>query len=153
MISLPAALLSLCWLAAVPGKPPSAEEARLFEEGMRAFQAGNPREADKAWRAGYALGKDPAFLVRMGEAEEKAGAPAEAAESYRRYLHAAPDAADRAEIEQRLARIGVVGALAASPPVADGNEIPGAFGDGGGPAGGAAPPSTRAVPEAIRAHD
>jgi hypothetical protein len=131
MIALPAAVLSLCWLAAAPGKPPSAEETRLFEEGMRALEAGNPRDADQAWRAGYALGKDPAFLVRMGEAEEKAGLPAEAADSYRRYLRAAPDAADRAEIEQRLARLDPAGGTAAgTPPVAGAAETPGSFGGG-----------------------
>ena len=101
-------------LLAAAGKPPSAEEQRLFEEGMKAMQAGDAAAADKAWRAGYAIAKDPAFLVHMGEAEEKAGQPAEAGESYRRYLRAAPDASDRAEIEQRLTRLGPAGA----PPAA-----------------------------------
>jgi hypothetical protein len=130
MLAFPAALLSFCWLAAA-GKPPSAEEARLFDEGMRAFQAGNPRDADKAWRAGYALGKDPAFLVRMGEAEEKAGLAAEAADSYRRYLRAAPDAADRAEIELRVARLAPAGETPpATTPPAGAAETPGSFGGG-----------------------
>ena len=151
MIALPAALLSLCWLAAVPGKPPSAEEARLFEEGMRAFQAGNPREADKAWRAGYALGKDPAFLVRMGEAEDKAGLPADAADSYRRYLRAAPDAADRAEIEQRLARLGPAGETApATAPAAGAPETPGSFGGGAAAPGPESEPTPGVTPPAAR---
>ncbi len=117
-------------LLAAPGKPPSAEEQRLFDEGMKAFQAGDAPAADKAWRAGYAVAKDPAFLIRMGEAEEKAGLPAEAGESYRRYLRAVPDASDRAEIEQRLAHLGAAGSPPAAP--ADTHEVPGAF--GGGPA-------------------
>ena len=158
MTALPAVLLSLCWFAAAPGKPPSAEEARLFEEGMRAFQAGNPREADKAWRAGYALGKDPAFLVRMGEAEEKAGLTAEAVDSYRRYLRAAPDAADRPEIEQRLARLAPAGEPppgappAAGPPETPG-EIPGSFGGGTappGPGSGTAAPAPAVTPPPAR---
>ncbi len=123
----PAALFLSTLLLAAPGKPPSAEEQRLFDEGMKAMQAGDARAADKAWRAGYAVAKDPAFLVRMGEAEEKAGQPAEAGESYRRYLHAVPDASDRAEIEQRVAHLGPAGA----PPAAatDAHETPGGFGD------------------------
>ena len=142
------AILVSTLLLAAPGKPPSPEEQRLFEEGMRAFQAGNPRDADTAWRAGYAVARDPAFLVRMGEAEEKAGQPAEAAESYRRYLRAAPDAADRDEIEQRLAGLGPAGAPptgAAAP--ADPHEAAGAFGVGG-PAPGVtpAPPPAASVP-------
>ena len=76
----------------------------------------------------------------MGEAEEKAGQPAEAGESYRRYLRAVPDASDRAEIEQRLARLGPAGAPPATP--ADAHEIPGAFGQGPPPP--APSPATRA---------
>jgi hypothetical protein len=146
------ALLVTTLLLAAPGKTPSPEEQRLFDEGMRAFQAGNPREAERAWRAGYDAGQDPAFLVRIGEAEEKAGAPAEAAESYRRYLHAAPDAADRAEIEQRLARLGAAG-VPAPPPAPAGDDVPGAFGDGAAPATGAPSPPASEAPGSARAHD
>src|SRR5215471_20827726 len=99
------ALLGFSW-AGSPQRPPSPDEQRLFEEGLHAYEAGDARAAEKAWKAGYAVAHDPAFLVRIGEAEEKAGAPGEAADSYRRYLREAPDAADRAEIEQRLARLG-----------------------------------------------
>jgi hypothetical protein len=161
----------LCWLAAAPGKPPSADETRLFDDGMRAFQAGKPRDADQAWRAGYALAKDPAFLVRMGEAEEKAGQPAEAAESYRHYLRAVPDAADRAEIAQRLARLTPAGETAATPRTGPGvstaagtAEIPGSLGAGGAPpvgaaetgvsaAAGAGAPATAPAPATIPARD
>jgi hypothetical protein len=148
MLAVPAIVASL-WLAAAPGKAPTADETRLFDEGMRAFQAGNPREADKAWRAGFALGKDPAFLVRMGEAEEKAGQPAEAADSYRRYLRAAPDAADRTEIEQRIARLAPAGdaaaAAGASATTAGAPETPGAFG-AGATASGTVPGAAAATP-------
>ena len=92
-------------LAASPARAPSPDEQRLYDEGLQAFQAGDARAAEKAWKAGYAVAHDPAFLVRIGEAQEKAGAPADAAESYRRYLREAPDAADRADIEQRIARL------------------------------------------------
>jgi hypothetical protein len=146
--------------AAAPGKSPSAEEQRLFDQGMRAFQANDPREAAKAWRAGYDVGKDPAFLVRIGEAEEKAGVPSEAADSYRRYLRAAPNAADRAEIEQRLTRLEAAGAGHAPPPAAaEPAEVPGAFGDGGNPPTGGSPaagevpaaaPAPASDPEAAR---
>jgi hypothetical protein len=101
-------------------RAPSAEEQRLYDEGQRAFQAGDARAAEKSWRAGYAVGHDPAFLVHIGEAEEKAGAPAEAAESYRRYLREAPDASDRADIEARVARL----APPPAPPPAAGTPAP-----------------------------
>jgi len=92
-------------LAATPTRAPSPEEQRFYDEGVRALQAGDARAAEKAWKNGYAVARDPAFLVYIGEAQEKAGAAADAADSYRRYLREVPDAADRADIEQRLARL------------------------------------------------
>jgi hypothetical protein len=122
-----------------PAAQPSPEEQRLFAEGMKAFEAGNPREAEKAWKAGYQVGRDAAFLVRIAEAQEKAGAPAEALESYRRYVREAPDAADRAEIEQRINRLAPGSTPA--PPAGEAAEVPGTFGGGGDPAA-ATPGST-----------
>jgi len=128
---LPCAPLVVAALVHMAGSPlaaPSPDEQRLFAEGLRAFEAGDARGAERAWKAGYAVSHDPAFLVRIGEAEEKAGAPADAAASYRRYLHEAPEAADRADIEQRLARLEPAlpppPAPAAPAPV----ETPGDFG-------------------------
>jgi hypothetical protein len=127
---------------ASPTKAPSAEEQRLYDEGTRAFQSGDARAAERAWMAGYGIARDPAFLVHVAEAEEKAGAPGEAAETYRRYLREAPDASDRADIEQRIARL----APAAAPPT----PAPGPAeqtGEFGGTPPGTAPP---AVPPAQR---
>src|SRR5205814_1582904 len=123
-------------LAAPASRQPSADEQRLYDEGLRAFQAGDARAAEKAWKAGYAIGHDPAFLVHIGEAQEKAGAPADAADSYRRYLREAPDAADRADIEQRIARLAPATPAATPSPA----ETPGEFG------GAAAPPSVTTPP-------
>jgi hypothetical protein len=109
----------LAALAGTPTRAPSAEEQRLYEEGLRALQSGDARAAEKAWKGGYAVGRDPAFLIYIGEAQEKAGAPAEAAETYRRYLREVPDAADRADIEQRLARVAPAGTPPAQPGAAE----------------------------------
>jgi hypothetical protein len=114
-------VLAVVLALAGSSRAPSPEEQRLYDEGARAFQAGDARGAEKSWRAGYAIGHDPAFLVHIGEAEEKAGAPAEALESYRRYLREAPDAADRADIEARLTRLAPA---APAPPA--GGTAPGA---------------------------
>ena len=146
MLLLPAvrALQVLAALLALGGSPqrtPTADELRLFDEGTQALGAGDARAAEKAWRAGYEIGHDPAFLVHIGEAQEKAGAPAEAAESYRRYLRQVPDASDRADIEQRLARLGP----AASPPATGATvETPGEF-------GGTPPPNATTTPAAATA--
>jgi hypothetical protein len=126
-------------LAAPATRQPSADEARLYDEGLRALQAGDARAAEKAWKAGYAVGHDPAFLVHIGEAQEKAGATADAADSYRRYLREAPDAADRADIEQRLARLAPALPPPAPPQTPAPAETPGEFG-GSPPAPSLAPP-------------
>jgi hypothetical protein len=118
-------LICVALALASPTRAPSADEQRLYDEGLRAFQAGDARAAEKAWKAGYAIGRDPAFLVHIGEAQEKAGAPVEAADSYRRYLREAPDAADRADIEQRIARLAPVGP---QPAPSAAQETPGDFG-------------------------
>jgi hypothetical protein len=94
---------------------PTPDEQRLFADGLKAFDAGDARGAERAWKEGYAVAHDPAFLVRIGEAEEKAGAPAEAVETYRRYLREAPDASDRADIDQRIGRLAPSAAPAAAP--------------------------------------
>ena len=130
LIPIVAALLAL---GGAPQRTPTADEVRLYDEGTRALAAGDARAAEKAWRAGYAVGHDPAFLIHIGEAEEKAGAAAEAAETYRQYLREAPDASDRADIEQRIAR------LAPAAPPAPAVEAPGEF-------GGTPPASPTAAP-------
>jgi hypothetical protein len=111
-----AAAAVLLSLAGAPRAAPSAEEQRLFADGLAAFSAGDGRAAERAWKQGYAVAHDPAFLVRIGEAEEKAGAPTDAVASYRQYLREAPDAADRADIEQRLARLAPASPPPAAPP-------------------------------------
>ncbi len=101
-------ILTLAALLAANGgaqRPPTPEEQQKFDEGTRAMAAGDARGAEKAWRAGYDLGHDSAFLVHVGEAQEKAGQNVQAAQTYAQYLHEAPNASDRADIEQRIARL------------------------------------------------
>jgi hypothetical protein len=129
-------------LAAGPGaqRAPTPEEQQRFEEGTRAMAAGDAKGAERAWRAGYDLAHDPAFLVHIGEAQEKAGAAADAAETYRRYLREAPDASDRAEIEQRVAKLAPP-APAPAPVVAPAPAAP-------APAAAPPPAATPAPPAA-----
>jgi hypothetical protein len=125
-----ALLIAAALLLANPTKAPSAEEQRLYDEGVRALSAGDARAAERAFKAGYALGRDPAFLVHVGEAQEKAGASADAADSYRRYLREAPDASDRPDIDARLARLGPAAPATPSAGPAAPSETPGEFGAG-----------------------
>jgi hypothetical protein len=135
-------LAALFALAGPPARVPTPDEQRLFDEGTRALSSGDATGAEKAWQAGYALGHDPAFLVHIGEAQEKAGEPAQATASYRSYLQQAPDAADRADIEQRLARLApAVPAPTAAPATTP--ETPAEFGS---PPAGPAPAAIASTP-------
>jgi hypothetical protein len=137
------ALVAATPAAASPeGRTPTVEEQKLFAEGLRLYQAGDGRGAERAFKAGFALGHDPAFLVRLGEAQELAGAPRDAAESYARYLREAPDASDRADIEARLGRLAPPAPPAAPAPS---GEVPGELAAPGQPAP-AAPPSPAVAP-------
>src|SRR5262249_41885880 len=131
-----------------PHAQPSADEQRLFAEGAKAFEAGDARGAERAWKEGYAVAHDPTFLVRIGEAEEKAGASAEAVDSYRRSRREAPDAPDRADIEQRIARLAPAPATGAGEKTEPARE----FGAGAPPAlpTGPAPRTGAADAEAAR---
>ena len=134
-------LAALVALGGSPQRTPTPDELRLFDEGTHALAAGDARAAEKAWRAGYEIAHDPAFLVHLGEAEEKAGQTAEAIDSYRRYLREAPDASDRADIEQRVARLAPAAPAPAPGPKV---ETPGEFGGtppANAPVPGAAPPA------------
>ncbi len=124
-------------ISAATERPPSAAEQQAFAEGLQLFEAGDARGAERAWRAGYAAGHDPAFLVRIAEAQEKAGAAREAVRTYEQYLHESPDAADRAEVEARVRRLNPGGnderpsreneadvPLGAMPPPAPGSRLP-----------------------------
>ncbi|HEX3697223.1 MAG TPA: hypothetical protein VH374_17745 [Polyangia bacterium] len=109
-----------------PTGAPTPDEERLFADGLRAFDAGDARTAQTAWEQGYALRHDPAFLVRIGEAQEKNGAAREAAQTYRLYLHEAPDAADGPDIEQRLARLAAAAPAPDVTPAPTTNVVPAA---------------------------
>ena len=59
-----------------PRGAPSAEEQRLYAEGLTACERGRrARRRARLVRRATGIAHDPAFLVRIGEAEEKAGAP------------------------------------------------------------------------------
>ena len=154
-----AALRSLLWPA--PESLPRPRSSASSTKGCAAYQAGKPADAERAWKAGYQVGKDPAFLVHIGEAAEKAGAVPEAVESYRHYLREAPDASDRAEIEQRLTRLGASVAAPAERRRPRRRRPGGRGGDAGrfrrrrraassAPPPGAPPPAAPATPQPAR---
>jgi len=107
--------------ATVPRRAPSPTEEAAFAAGERALAAGDAATAERAFTEGYAVARDPAFLVKMGEAQEKRGAADTAAATYRRYVAQVPEAADADEIRARAERLAPTVApteTAAAPAVA-----------------------------------
>jgi tetratricopeptide (TPR) repeat protein len=70
-----------------------------FKKGSYRAAAMRYREATK-WNEGYA-----AAWLRLGEAHERLKDPKAAREAYQRYLEAAPDAKNAAEIRKKLERL------------------------------------------------
>lgn len=136
-LALVVALSAAGTARAAADRAPSTEEQKAFAEGLRAYDSGDARGAERAWRAGYQVARDPAFLVRIGEAQEKAGAPKEALQTYEQYLRESPDASDRADIEGRVRRLSPNSL--GRPPVEV--EAPGELGPGSAP-----PPAKEARP-------
>jgi hypothetical protein len=117
---LAAGLLAPLALAQVRPAPPAASEsrkeaARKFEEGMRAFDAGDFTRAGEAFEAAYVLAPHEDPLWNAARAWHKAGELARAANLYARYLREAPpNARDRAsataalgQLANKLARIEI----------------------------------------------
>jgi len=118
------ALVLALWIVAFPARAQPdnrpggrAEAAARFEEGTRAFEAGDFRRAAEAFDAAERLAPNPDVLWNAARAWHRAGEAARAATLYARYLRtAAPDATDRgtattqlATLAPKLARIEVHG--------------------------------------------
>jgi hypothetical protein len=127
-------------------RAPTPAEEKAFLAGTQALSAGDAAGAEKAFREGFALAQDPAFLVKIGEAQEKAGTGKAAAISYRRYLTMAPDASDADEIRARAEKLDP--SVAVVPEAASAS--PGATAGPGGtkPSGGAPAIPTSPAPGA-----
>lgn len=138
--------------ATVPRRAPSPAEEKAFASGQEALAAGHADAAEKAFTEGFAVAQDPAFLVKIAEAQEKRGATHAAATTYRRYLGLVPEAADADEIKARADKLEPPASVPAEPsamPTAP--AIPGAVGAAAAPAGAppaASPPAAGALPRA-----
>jgi tetratricopeptide (TPR) repeat protein len=76
-----------------------------FLKGKKAFELGAFDEAVTEYMAAYRLKDDPALLYNLGQAHRLAGHATEAQHFYKMYLTRTPDAANRAEVETKLAEL------------------------------------------------
>ena len=80
---------------------------KQFAAGQESFAAKRFHVAALHFSAAYDITRDPVLLFNVGESYEQAGDAVRARDSYRAYLAQKPTAQDRADVEQRIARLFV----------------------------------------------
>jgi tetratricopeptide (TPR) repeat protein len=99
-----------------------AQAVELFNESEASYKAGRFRDAADQLRRAYELDPDPVLLYNLARALESDGDLIGSAETYERFLEAAPKVDDRASIEQRIANLRKLAmereVAAAQPPSA-----------------------------------
>lgn len=92
-------------VSAIDAEDPEARReraAREFTEGMNDYRRGDFASAAAHFQAAYEALPDPAPLFNMARSWEGANEIVRALDAYQRYLAAAPDAPDRAEVLARI---------------------------------------------------
>lgn len=131
--TLPVALVLLVMLTASPiasaqnrPSPADVERARMaFVEGSQHYQAGRLQPALDAFLSSWRTVRNPQLAYNVARTYERMGDAEHAIEFYGHYLrHAAADAAERADVEQRIAAIRAMQArqreqIMTSPPSSD----------------------------------
>jgi outer membrane biosynthesis protein TonB len=114
-----AAGLALAAALASPARADDTQRAKeLFQQGTTLFNVGEFDKAIEAWQQGYKEKPDPGFLYNIGQAYRLKGDAPKAIFFYRGYLRNSPKAANRADVEAKIAALqkGVEEHPAATPP-------------------------------------
>lgn len=93
-----------------------AQAKQHFETGRNAYNAGDYVTAIREFKAAEALRPSPILAYNIGLANEKLGKRRVAVKYYKRYLELQPNAANKAEVEQKVQALEAE--IAASPPPA-----------------------------------
>jgi tetratricopeptide (TPR) repeat protein len=107
---------------AASAPPPAADDAAMaqakqhFETGRNAYNAGDYVTAIREFKEAERLRPSPILDYNIGLANEKLGKRRVAVKYYRRYLELQPNAANKAEVEQKVQSLEAE--IAAQPPVA-----------------------------------
>lgn len=100
----------------------SARQARarqLYAEAQALFDSGQYAAAEASFRAAYEQVPNPVVLRAIAASQERQGNIALAVQTLEQYLREAPNASDRAQVEQRLRELnarGSVIAVSSTPP-------------------------------------
>lgn len=105
--------------APAPAEDPSLAAAKQhFEAGRAAYNANDFQNAIREFKAAEQLRPSPILAYNIGLANEKLGRKKVAVRYYKRYLEGAPAAANRGEVEGRIASLEkeIAAQPAAQPP-------------------------------------
>lgn len=96
----------------------TAEALGTFADAIMADKAGDLEKAEQFYRRGGSDEKQPEVLYNLADVQRRMERTKDAIESYKKYLEAAPDAPDRADVQKLIDK------LAATPPIVtvDGEE-------------------------------
>jgi tetratricopeptide (TPR) repeat protein len=100
-------------VAPAPAAPAPTEAQRTlartaYARGQALFAEGKYSEAKAAFAEAYAAVPNPVVLLSAAECDVRLGLLEEAHEALHRYLTEKPDAADRAEVEKKLAELAAL---------------------------------------------
>jgi tetratricopeptide (TPR) repeat protein len=104
-------LLFLFLVPGLAGIPAAIAEDNLgvakahYNKAARLYDVGEYRQALDEFKAAHVAKPDPAFLFNIAQCHRQLGDLEQAIVMYRRYLGASPKAANRDEVEKRMAEI------------------------------------------------
>lgn len=102
--------------SAAAGDEAMAQAKQHFETGRNAYNAGDYVTAIREFKAAEALRPSPILDYNIGLANEKLGKRRVAVKYYHRYLDEQPNAANKAEVQQKVTALEAE--IAAQPPPA-----------------------------------
>jgi hypothetical protein len=90
-----------------PSPETLATSKQHFTQGNRHYDLGHYQDALGEFEAAYMAVPDPAFLFNIAQCHRKMGHDKEAVGFYKNYLHNAPNAPNRADVQKRIQELEV----------------------------------------------
>ena len=111
LLALPIAIVVLAPGVAQAQTPPALtadqkQEMKIhYERGQRAYDIGKYADAIDEYAKVYEIGGSPTMLFNIAQAHRLNNQPADALRFYKRYLLRSPSAANRADVEAKIAEM------------------------------------------------
>lgn len=99
------ALLALTTLSGLAVADDRVAAKAAFSRGTKFYDLNRPAEALKEFEAAYFNYEEPAFLYNIAQCHRQLGHDEEAIKFYQTYLRKVPRAANRAEVEKKIAAL------------------------------------------------